>query len=75
MPVTKKELITINKSADLWESFLDLPITHTGDINEFKFHIHAIQNIILFRSAYRVMHNIEEIKEIERPNTNTEIIL
>jgi len=45
---------TLEKTAELWNSFLDIPINekHPDDVNDFRFHIHALQNI-LFTQKYK----------------------
>ena len=63
MPITKKEKDVIDTSAKIWGEFIALPELHKDHTNDFRFHIHALQNIILSRSAYRVLNNIEEIPE------------
>lgn len=73
MPITENELNVMESSAILLDSFLSLP-AHSDDVNEFRFHIHAIQNIILRRSAYRIMNNIEHEKQIPERITSPSII-
>lgn len=59
--VTEKEKEVLNISADLWNSCLTLPIQHKDDIPDIRFHIHAIQNIILGRSAQRVLEEENKV--------------
>ena len=61
--ITEQEHKVIEISADLWNEFRLLPELHADDTRDFRFHIHAIQNIILSRSAYREIH--PEIKQPE----------
>lgn len=56
MPLTEKEIKVAEQAGELWNSFMELPIQHPDDRNEFRFHIHALQNIILYRSASREMN-------------------
>jgi len=39
---------TLEKSADFWNVFMDIPesFKHQDDNNKFRFHLHALQNII-----------------------------
>jgi hypothetical protein len=60
MPLTEDEIKVLEQSGDLWNSFLELPIMHPDDRHEFSLHIHAVQNMLLSRSAYREMKLIEE---------------
>jgi hypothetical protein len=43
--VTEQELRVIDLTKELWGAFLDLPVQHPDDQNEFRF----IQNMILAR--------------------------
>lgn len=57
--LTENEKDLIEKLGECWNDFLRLDTLHPDDNNEFRFNIHALQNIILSRSGYR------EIKQIE----------
>lgn len=61
--VTSNEKKVMDITADLSNEFKKLPQLHPDDIKDFNFHLHAIQNIILCRSAYRVLNNIDTPKE------------
>lgn len=65
MPLTEKEIQVFEQTADLWNSFGNLPVLHPDDLNDFKFHLHGIQNIILSRSAFREI-NKPEIVDIKQ---------
>jgi len=58
-----KQEIALHKSAELWNSFLDIYDSekHPDDTNDFRFHIHALQNIL-----YTQMHIKEhgQLKEL-----------
>lgn len=47
---------TLKISADLWNSFLEIPKEqiHPDDTNDIRFHIHAIQNI-LYTQKYKIL--------------------
>jgi len=49
-----KQDISLEKTAELWNSFLNIPKDeiHPDDTNDVRFHIHAIQNI-LFTQKYK----------------------
>jgi hypothetical protein len=47
----------LDLSGDLWNRFLQLPVQHPDDQNEFRHHLHALQNIILARPAHRGLKN------------------
>jgi len=61
---------TLKISADLWNSFLEIPKEeiHQDDTNDFRFHIHALQNI-LYTQKYK-KQEYESRKTPER-DTNT----
>lgn len=49
-----------SKSAELWNNIMDLDkkeVLRNDDKQDVLFHIHAIQNIILARSAFRELNN------------------
>jgi len=49
-----KQKEVLEMSAKLWNLFLEIPEEekHSDDTNDFRFHIHAIQNI-LFAQEYK----------------------
>ena len=51
--MTPQENKVLDISADLWNEFVKLPMLHKDDNNEFRFHIHAIQNMIMARPQQR----------------------
>lgn len=51
--ITDKEMQCIDLSRDLWNAFMELPIQHPADREDFCFHIHAIQNMLLGREGLR----------------------
>lgn len=55
--MTPQELKVLETTRDIWNEFIELPIQHQEDQNEFRFHIHALQNIILAREGQRHMKN------------------
>lgn len=54
---TDQELEVLAKTSDVLNSFNDLPSMHPNDLSDFKFHINALQNIILARAGQRVYNN------------------
>ncbi|WP_440429783.1 hypothetical protein [Phocaeicola plebeius] len=51
--LTDKEREVIEVSCKLHNLFCNLPVFHVSDIREEVIHIHAIQNMIMAREAYR----------------------
>lgn len=47
------EKAILELTADVWNGFVDLEIQHPDDLNEVRFHIHALQNILLARVGAR----------------------
>lgn len=54
--MTKKEKEVLDLSAELWNKFLQLDEIHPDDVPEFRFHIHALQNIVFAREGLRSEH-------------------
>jgi hypothetical protein len=50
----ENKVLALTKEA--WNEFLRLPEMHADDVNEFRYHIHAIQNIILAREGLRSLN-------------------
>jgi len=51
--MNREEKKAMELSAELWNQFRQLPELHQDDIHEFRFHIHAIQNMIMARPEQR----------------------
>lgn len=51
---TDEELEVLAKTSEVSDSFNELPSMHPDDLNDFRFHINALQNIILARAGQRV---------------------
>lgn len=51
----------LDKLVEAWDSFIDLPIEekHPDDTNDFRFHIHALQD-----RMYRQMYQVKEKEEL-----------
>ncbi len=69
----EQEEIVMQKIIETWNEFLKLNVLHPDDTNEFRFHIHAIQNIVIAREylkngGFKVRNNINTNK---RPFANT----
>lgn len=54
--MTEEEKKVLKILGQAWNSFIELPICHSSDRNEFNFSIHALQNIILSRAGTRAMY-------------------
>jgi hypothetical protein len=55
--MTEKEVKIMQDLGECWNQFLSLPEKHPSDKQDFMFHIHALQNIILARVGLN-MYNI-----------------
>lgn len=51
--MNEEEKNAIAASAELWNAFLKLEKYHPDDVQDVRFHIHAIQAIIMSREAVR----------------------
>ncbi len=49
--VEKRVLAGLNAAYGAW---LDLPEKHPSDLQEFVFHLHALQNMVAFHVARRI---------------------
>lgn len=51
--MTDQEKWLLRKLADCWNDFLELKDRHPSDADDFMFHVHALQRIVLARLAER----------------------
>lgn len=51
--LTPEELKLAEDLGDIWNRFIALPSFAEADSHDFCFHIHALQNLIMARSAVR----------------------
>ena len=51
--MNEEEKRAITASAELWNAFMKLEQYHPDDVQDVRFHIHAIQAIIMSREAVR----------------------
>ncbi len=51
--MTEQEIKVLDRTKETWAEFLALPEEHPDDQNEFRLHIHALQNMILAREGLR----------------------
>lgn len=58
--MTSLEVKAIDATKELWNAFLQLPEMHPDDQNDFRYHIHALQNIILAREGQRVINGVKD---------------
>lgn len=56
--MTYEENQSLIKTVDLWNALVKLPDQHPDDIHEIRFHIHAIQHLIMSRPTQRVINAI-----------------
>ena len=62
--INKEEELCMSYSVDLWNTFLSLDDSHSAggnpnDVNDVRFHIQAIQNILLSRATLREYRKTE----------------
>ena len=55
MSLTKDEQDVMDSLRRAWNDFVELPVMHPIDNQEFMFYIHGAQKIIMARSAQREM--------------------
>jgi hypothetical protein len=60
--MNEAEINLLELSADLWNGFLSLEKYHPNDDQEFCFHIHSLQRIIMSREAIRNNPNLFKTK-------------
>lgn len=58
--MTTDEIKVLDLTKETWNAFLQLPEQHEDDNDDFRFHIHALQNIILAREGVRKMEEINK---------------
>jgi len=51
--MTEAEIAILNKLGGAWNLFQRLPDHHPSDLEDFTFHVHALQNMILARETVR----------------------
>jgi len=51
--MTDQELKVLALTKEAWNEFIQLSVQHQDDHNDFRFHIHALQNMILAREGVR----------------------
>ena len=51
--LTNEEKAVLAALVVAWETFLKIPVEHADDKNDFRFHLHALQNLIAARPAFR----------------------
>lgn len=69
--MTNQEKKVLDASVELWNEFCELPKEHPDDENEFRFHVHAIQNMIFARQTIREYRAEGEPSARQFPNINT----
>jgi hypothetical protein len=61
--MTEQEKEILQWTGELWNKFIQLPIMHPDDQNEFRFHLHAIQNIVYAREGVRSVEPVKGPRE------------
>lgn len=51
--MTEQEKLVLDKLVEAWNAFLLLDVEHPDDTAEFRYGIHALQNMILSRPTRR----------------------
>lgn len=67
--MTKEELNIIDKSSELMNLFVALPVFHCADRRDVAFHIHAIRSIVMQREAVRAHPDVFRC-EANEPEAN-----
>jgi hypothetical protein len=61
------EEVALDAIAEAWDRMKDLPEIHRDDLQEIKYHVHALQNIIACRPAleryFVIPHGMRNEKE------------
>ena len=56
--MTEQEKGILKALADVWNLFMDLPEEHPDDRNDFRYHIHRLQDMVAARPALRSYNRI-----------------
>lgn len=59
--MTEQEQAVLQKLAEAWNEFLKLEQCHNDEVNDFRFHIHALQAMVLARPK------IDQLWKIKQP--------
>lgn len=65
--LTPAEEDVLKKTMDLWNAILQLPEDHHDDVKDFRFHVHAIQNLVASRPVFRDMLITDISKQAKEP--------
>lgn len=63
--MTPQELKVLELTKGTWNAFLELSEMHPDDQNDFRRHVHALQNIILARGGQRILKGIEAAEKLK----------
>lgn len=66
--MTEQENKIIDITSNLWSNIVDLPVQHPDDIQDFRFHIHAIQVMIFARKTLREENLVSQEMPIKTTN-------
>lgn len=66
--LTPEELKICEMLGEVYNAFVKAPRLHPGDVEEMAFHIHAMQNMVMSRSAIRSHPDVFNILNfVEKP--------
>lgn len=66
--LTPEENLALDHTAALWNRLVLLTPQHPDDLNEARFHIHALQNLIAARPTFRTMDpNLRPQQKLKTP--------
>ena len=57
------EMKVIQLLANAWNAFLQLPVSHGDEVNDFRFAIHAAQYVVLARIGQQCINDDYESRE------------
>jgi hypothetical protein len=58
--MSSEEIVLMDSLGDAFEKFKELDEVHPSDRQEFAFHIHALQNIVLSREGLTEYRRIKQ---------------
>lgn len=66
----------LDKSRELWDEFMSIPEKqmHPDDVNDFRHHLHALQNIMYDQKYLKERQIVFEIKQEDLNNVLTKTI-
>lgn len=69
--MTEQEQAVMQKLAEAWNEFLKMEQCHTDEVNDFRFHVHALQAMVLARPKINQTWRLSPPPRREFANINT----